>query len=51
MEKKMYYYNKRFIRLKRFFLTEIWAIPLLFIAVNIGRLISFIFEKWSLKEG
>ncbi|MFC1856926.1 hypothetical protein ACFL9U_02735 [Thermodesulfobacteriota bacterium] len=46
----MYYHNKRFIKLKRFFFTSIWVVPLLFIAVNGGRVISFLFEKSSLKE-
>jgi hypothetical protein len=49
MGKRMYYYNPRFIRLKRFLFTEIWAVPLLFTAVNLGRLISFLTEKRSLK--
>ena len=47
--KRMYYYDKRMIRLKRFFLTEIWAVPLLFSAVNLGRVISYFCERRSLK--
>ncbi len=50
-EKKMYYYNKKNIKLKRFLLTEIWAVPLLFVAVNLGRLISFLFDGRLLKPG
>jgi hypothetical protein len=46
---RMYYYNKKAIRLKRFFLTEIWAVPLLFIAVNLGRVISYFCDRRSLK--
>lgn len=48
--KKMYYYNKKNIKLKRFLFTEIWAVPLLFTAVNLGRLISFLFEGRLLKS-
>lgn len=47
----MYYYDKKNIKLKRFLLTEIWAVPLLFTAVNLGRLISFLFERRLLKPG
>jgi hypothetical protein len=50
-EKKMYYYNKKNIGMKRFLFTSIWAVPLLFIAVNLGRLISFLFERRLLKPG
>lgn len=50
-KKKMYYYNKRFIKLKRFLFTEIWAVPLLFIAVNLGMLIQAIFGDRLLKPG
>jgi hypothetical protein len=49
--KKMYYYNKKNIKLKRFIFTEIWAVPLLFVAVNLGRLISFFFEGRLMKPG
>jgi hypothetical protein len=47
---RMYYYNHRNIRLKRFLFTEIWAVPLLFIAVNLGRVISFCCKRRSLKQ-
>ncbi|MEW6442946.1 MAG: hypothetical protein AB1640_18575 [bacterium] len=49
MAARMYYYSKRWIRAKRFLFTEIWAVPLLFVAVNLGRLISRLTEKRSLK--
>jgi len=49
MAAQMYYYNKKWIRLKRFLFTEIWAVPLLFTAVLLGRLISRFTEKKSLK--
>jgi hypothetical protein len=49
MAKRMYYYNPRWIRLKRFLFTEIWAVPLLFTAVNFGRLLSRLTEKRNLK--
>lgn len=49
MAASMYYYNKKWIRLKRFLFTEIWAVPLLFIAVNLGRALSRLTEKSSLK--
>ena len=50
-EKRMHYYNKRWVRLKRFFLTEIWAVPLLFGAVLLGMLIQVIFGDRLLKPG